>query len=376
MPDNTDEYMLRVKNLRASYTSARGLLIAVDGISFDIKKGESVGIFGESGAGKSSIALSILGIFEQMARYGAHAGNEDTKMLWELKDKARKGGKTSEEMGVDLPGVEGEVWYKGQDLLALDEKDFRKIRGAEITYIPQSTTKSLNPYTNIGLQTAEALWAHDDDDILYEREVLRRVLQSLDLVELGDSDIRQTFKPRDFSMGEDQRILIAMALIMNPVLLIADEPTTALDVGLQGRIMDAIHLVKEKLKLTLLVISNDQGLMADIADKIGVMSAGKFMEFGDAETILKHPGHPFTRAFIMSNPPMETIRRIREKGMKIRGIPGSPPDMANPPSGCPYHPRCEYAQEICSETIPEYREVEEGHWILCHRYEELPTFEI
>lgn len=376
MPDSSDEYLLRVKDLRASYTSKRGLLKAVNGISFDIKVGESVGIFGESGAGKSSIAISILGIFEQMARYGSHAGDEETKRLWALKDEARKKGKTSKDMGVDLPGVEGEVWYKGQNLLAMDEKDFRKIRGAEITYIPQSTTKSLNPYTTIGLQAAEALWAHDDDDILIEREVLRRVLQALDLVELGDSDIRQAMKPRDFSMGEDQRILIAMALIMNPVLLIADEPTTALDVGLQGRIMDAIHLAKEKLKLTILVISNDQGLMADIADRIGVMSAGKFMEFGDAETILKCPGHPFTRAFIMSNPPMETIRKIREKGMKIRGIPGVPPDMRNPPSGCPYHPRCEYAQEICKSDLPEYREVEPGHWILCHRYEELPEFEI
>ncbi|MHA1637910.1 MAG: ABC transporter ATP-binding protein [Candidatus Thorarchaeota archaeon] len=376
MPDNTGEYLLRVQNLRATYTSKRGLLKAVDGVSFNIRKGESVGIFGESGSGKSSIAVSILGIFEQMARYGSHAGDVETKRLWALKDKARKEGKTSEEMGVDLPGVEGEVWFKGENLFAMKEKDFRKIRGADITYIPQSTTKSLNPYTAIGLQTAEALWAHDDDDILYEREVLRRVLQALDLVELGDVDIRQAMKPRDFSMGEDQRILIAMALIMNPVLLVADEPTTALDVGLQGRIMDAIHLVKEKLKLTLLVISNDQGLMADIADRVGVMSAGKFMEFGDVETILKRPAHPFTRAFIMSNPPMETIRKIREKGMKIRGIPGTPPDMVNPPSGCPYHPRCEYAQEICKTDLPEYREVEPGHWVLCHRYGELPEFEL
>ncbi|MHA1576626.1 MAG: ABC transporter ATP-binding protein [Candidatus Thorarchaeota archaeon] len=376
MPDNKEEYLLRVENLRAYYTSTRGLVKAVDGISFSIREGESVGIFGESGAGKSSIAISLLGIFEQIASYGADAGDEETKRLWKLKRKARKKGLTSKDIGEDLPGVEGQVWYKGRDLLALDEKEFRKVRGDEITYIPQSTRKSMNPYTNIELQTAEALWAHDDDDILIEREVLRRVLQALDLVELGDVDIRKSLKPGEFSMGEDQRILIAMALIMNPVLLIADEPTTALDVGVQGRIMDAIHIVKEKLKLTLLIISYDQGLIAETADHVGVMSAGKFMEFGPVETILKRPGHPFTRAFIMSNPPLDVIRKIREKGLKLRGIPGNPPDMTNPPLGCPYHPRCEYAKEICKEKLPEYREVESGHWVLCHLYEELPDFEL
>ena len=376
MPNNKDEYLLRVENLRAYYTSTRGLVKAVDGISFGIREGESVGIFGESGAGKSSIAISLLGIFESIASYGADAGDEETQRLWKLKREARKKGLTSKDIGEDLPGVEGQVWYKGQDLLALDEKAFRKIRGDEITYIPQSTRKSMNPYTNIELQTAEALWAHDDDDILIEREVLRRVLQALDLVELGDVDIRKSLKPGEFSMGEDQRILIAMALIMNPVLLIADEPTTALDVGVQGRIMDAIHIVKEKLKLTLLIISNDQGLIAETADHVGVMSAGKFMEFGNVETILKRPGHPFTRAFIMSNPPMHVIKKIREKGLKLRGIPGASPDMTNPPSGCPYHPRCEYTKEICKEKLPDYREVESGHWVLCHLYEELPEFEL
>ncbi len=372
----SDEYLLEVENLSAFYTSTRGLVKAVDDVSFEIREGESVGLFGESGSGKTSVALAIMGIFEQIASYGTGSGDEENRKLWEMRQEARKKGMTSKEYGRDLPGVEGHIYYRGQDLLALDEKEFRKIRGAEITYVPQSTTKSLNPYTNIELQTAESLWAHDDDDILIEREVLRRVLQALDLVELGDVDIRKALKPGEFSMGEDQRILIAMALIMNPAFMIADEPTTALDVGVQRRIMDAIALVKEKLDLTMLLISNDQGLIAESTDHVGVMSAGRIMEFADVETVLKNPGHPFTRAFLMSNPSMELIRKIREIGYRIRGIPGSPPDMTNPPEGCPFHPRCEYCKDVCKNELPEYREVEPEHWIMCHRFEELPEFSL
>jgi oligopeptide/dipeptide ABC transporter ATP-binding protein len=374
MPEAADEYILRVEDLSAAYTSKRGLVHAVNNISFGIRRGESVGLFGESGAGKSSVALAILGIFEKTAKFGSASGDRENKRLWELREKARKQGKTSDDIGEKLPGVEGHIWYKGEDLLALDEEEFRKIRGNDITYVPQGTMQSLNPYTNIQLQTAESLWAHDDESVLYEREVLRRVLEVLDLVEIGDIDIRKVLKPKEFSMGEDQRVLIAMALIMQPEILIADEPTTALDVGVQGRIMDAINLVREKLDLTMLLITNDQGLMAETADRIAVMSAGRIMEFADAATILKHPGHPFTRAFLMSNPSMDMIRRIREKGLILRGIPGNPPDMTNPPSGCPFHPRCQYKKDICIEQVPEYREVEDDHWIFCHRYEELPEF--
>ncbi|MFW9954513.1 MAG: ABC transporter ATP-binding protein [Candidatus Thorarchaeota archaeon] len=349
---------------------------AVEDVSFGIREGEAVGIMGESGAGKSSIALAMLGIFEKVARYGTSSGDESNRELWEQRSAARKKGLTSKDIGKELPGVEGSVWYKGKDLLALSDKEFRKIRGAEITYVPQSTTKSLNPYTNIELQTAEALWAHDDDDVLFEREVLRRVLQALDLVELGDVDIRKALKPREFSMGEDQRILIAMALIMNPVFMILDEPTTALDVGVQRRIMDAIQLVRQKLKLTMLLLSNDLGLHAEASEQIGVMTAGRLVEFADAATILKRPDHPFTQAFLMSNPTMEMMRRIREKGLILRGIPGAPPDMSKPPSGCVFHPRCEFCEERCKTEIPEYRLVDKEHWIACHRYGELPQFEL
>ncbi|MFX1368046.1 MAG: ABC transporter ATP-binding protein [Promethearchaeota archaeon] len=372
MADSSDEYILRIKNLKAFYTSAKGLVKAVNDVSFDIRKGEAVGLFGESGSGKTSVALAIMGIFDRVSRFYASASSDpENKKLWEKKDEATKKGLTSKDLGEDLPGVEGEIWYKGQNILKLDEEEYRKIRGNEITYVPQGTHKSLNPYTQIGEQTGEPLWVHDEDDEMTERYVARRVLETLDLVEIGDTDLRQAMKPDQFSMGEDQRVLMAMALITNPVLLIADEPTTAVDVGVQHRILQAIQVVREELNLSMLLISNDQGLIAETSDRVAVMSSGRIMEFGDAERVLISPGHPFTRAFIMSNPSMQIIRKIREKGLRIRGIPGEPPDLSNPPPGCPFHTRCQEAKEICSNEVPEYREVEEGYWIFCHRYEEL-----
>ncbi|NHI88274.1 MAG: ABC transporter ATP-binding protein [Candidatus Thorarchaeota archaeon] len=370
-----DEVTLKVENLRAFYTSKKGLVRAVNNISFEIRKGESIGLFGESGAGKTSVALAIIGMFEQISRHFAStASNEESRKLWALKDDARKKGLAFNEMKEELPGVSGHIWFKGRDLATLDEKEYRKIRGNEITYVPQGTTKSLNPYSDIEEQSSEVLWAHDEDNELKEWQVMKRVLQTLDLVELGDVDIRKEMKPSQFSVGEDQRVLIAMALVSLPDLMIADEPTTAVDIGLQNRILDAIQIVRDELELSMLLISNNQGTMAKTCDRIGVMTAGHIVEFGDTQRVLNSPGHPFTRAFIMSNPSMEQIRKIREKGLRIRGIPGMPPDLSEAISGCPFSERCEYAQDICRERIPEYREVDEGYWILCHRYEELPAW--
>lgn len=367
--------VLRLENLRAYYTSRKGIVRAVDDVSFDIKKGESVGLFGESGSGKTTVALAIMGVFDKMSRYYASSsGDQATKRLWELRDQARKKGLASADVKEVLPGAEGHIWFKGKDLLAMDEKEYRKIRGNEITYVPQGSKKSMNPYMTIDYQTAESLWAHDEKKVLQERQVMRRVLETLDLVELADVDIRKDFKPAQFSVGEDQRVLIAMALITKPALMIADEPTTGLDSGVQHRVLSAIDIVRKELKLSMLIISNDQRLMEWTTDRVGVMSAGHIMEFGDTDKVLKTPGHPFTRAFVMSNPTMEVLRSIRERGLVIRGIPGSPPDMTNPPTGCRFQSRCEYAVPLCKEKAPDYREVEAGHWIRCHRYEELPEF--
>ncbi len=375
MSHTAERALLRVEHLKAYYSSKRGLVRAVDDVSFDIRRGEIVGLFGESGSGKSSIALSILGLFDQVSRvYASVAGDEENRRLWEKRDEARRRGLTSEQMGMALPGVEGHIWFDGRDLLTLDESEYRKIRGNEITYIPQGTRKSMNPYTTVSMQTAESLWAHDEDNILLEREVLRRVIQVLGLVEIPDVRVRKDMKPTQFSMGEDQRVLIAMAMITRPRLMIADEPVTGVDPGIQRRIMDAIDIVREKTGLSLLLISSDQSAIASAADRVAVMTAGHIVEFGDVVRVLKTPGHPFTRAFMMSNPTMEIMRKIRERGLRLRGIPGTPPDLTSPPTGCIFHPRCEYATEICRECIPQYREVEPDYWIACHHYESLPPW--
>ena len=366
---------IRVENLKAFYTSKRGLIRAVNDISFEILKGESLGLFGESGSGKTTVALAILGLFDNLSRtYASTAGNKENKKLWALKDEAKKKGLSSEEMGIELPGVEGQIWFKGENLLTLNEKEYRQIRGDAITYVPQGSTKSLNPYSTFEEQTAEVLRAHDEDNTLTEWQVMKRVLQSLDLVELGDVDIRKDMKPSQFSVGEDQRVLIAMALIPHPNLLIADEPTTAVDMAIQLRILDAIGIIRKETDLSILMISNNQGTISQTCDKVAVMTAGKIVEFGTTETIMNSPGHPFTRAFIMSNPTMEVIRKMKEKGLRMRGIPGKLPDVSIPLVGCPFKERCEYVQDICREEIPEFREIEVGHFVMCHRYEELPEW--
>jgi oligopeptide/dipeptide ABC transporter ATP-binding protein len=370
-----NDVVLRVEGLKAFYTSKKGLVRAVNNITFEIHKGESVGLFGESGAGKTAVALAILGLFENISRqYASTAANEENKRLWGLKDEAKKKGITSEEMGFELPGVEGHIWFNGVDLLTLKEDEYRRIRGNEITYVPQGTTKSLNPYSNIEEQTAEGLWAHDEDDELNEFLVIKKVLQTLDLIEIGDVDLRKAMKPSQFSVGEDQRVLIAMALIPDPKLLIADEPTTAVDLAIQSRILDAIQIARKEMQLSLLMISNNQETISQTCDRVAVMTAGHIVEFGTSETILNSPGHPFTRAFIMSNPSMKVIRKIKEKGLRIRGIPGKIPDLTEPIIGCPFKERCEYTKDICRKQKPEYRQVESGHWIMCHRYEELPAW--
>ena len=314
-------------------------------------------------------------MFEQLSRYYASsAANVENKQLWAQKDKARKKGMTSAEMGIELPGVEGRVWYQDMDLLTLKEADIRTIRGGKITYVPQGTSKSLNPTKSIESQTLESLWAHIRDTDTPENEVIMRVLEVLNLVELGDMEQRRFMLPPDFSSGEDQRVLLAMALITKPDLLIADEPTTALDAAVRFKILEAIELSRKELGLSVLMISNDAGLISETCDFVGVMSAGRIMEFADVATIMNSPRHPFTQAFMLSNPNMQMMRKLREEGKKLRTLPGNPPSALNLPSGCPFHPRCEYADNKCKDEVPEYRKIGEGHWIFCHWAEEIPQF--
>ncbi len=361
------DVVLSVDGLRAYHSSKDGIVKAVDDISFSIRKGEAVGLLGESGAGKTSVAMAIMGIFERLSRYYASsAANEGNKKLWSLRDNARKNGKTSEDLGVTLPGVEGHIWYGTIDLLSLSEKEHRIFCGNRITYVPQGTTRSLNPRLSIENQTLEVLWNHFRDTVSENEDLAKRVLDMLGIVELGDMAIRRDMFPSDFSSGEDQRVLLAMALISRPDLVIADEPTTALDLGVRHKILTAINTAREELGLSVLVISNDVGTISETSDKIGVMSSGRIMEFGKSSRILTDPIHPFTQAFMMANPSMEMLRKMKERGELLKRIPGRPPSLVSLPKGCPFNSRCTRAEAVCFETNPEWREIETGHWIFCH----------
>lgn len=365
--------LLKVEGLRAFHISSQGLVRAIDDVSFEIYPGEAVGLLGESGAGKTSVALSILGLFEKQSRYYSAAAADDlTKKLWAKKEEARKKGLTSKDMGMDLPGTEGHVWFQNQDLLNMDEGDLRKIRGDRITYVPQGTSKMLNPSMTIEEQTGEPIVVHYNKPI--DQEVARRILDVLDIVDLGDMDVRKDMFSFDFSSGEDQRVMIATSLITNPDLIIADEPTTAVDGPVRNKILAAINIARKELGLALLMITNNSNIVAETCDKVGVMSSGRLMEFGDVETIMKRSRHPFTRAFLMANPNMEMLRMMKEKGQRLQSIKGHPPSAVNLPSGCPFHTRCAYASNNCSEEVPEFREIDSGHWVFCHWAEDLPEF--
>ncbi len=363
----TGEYLLKIENLRAFHSSKEGLIRAVNDVSFGIRSGESVGLLGESGAGKSSVALAILGLFERQSRYYASsAKSKENRHQWSLRDKARKEAKTSEDMGVELPGVEGHIWFNGVDLTTLNEKDHRELIGTKITYVPQGTSKALNPLLSIEQQVLEVFWAKFRDEMRVNEKLSMRVLEELDLVELGDMAIRRDMLPVNFSTGEDQRVLLAMALISKPDLVIADEPTTALDTAVQHKILTAIKRASKELGQSTLMISNDPSIITATCNKVGVMSSGMMMEFGNTERLMNEPVHPFTQAFLMINPSFEMLRQMRQRGERLRTIPGRPPSLIDIPPGCPLNSRCSKATTICSEERPEFREIDTDHWVFCH----------
>lgn len=356
------EELLEVKGLRAYYPATKGLIRAVDNVSLEVREGEAVGILGESGCGKSSLALAIMGLFERVARFSAGASNDPT-LLKQLK--------TADQLPThERPGIQGEVIFRGRDLLKLPEEELVQVRGKEISLIPQGLGHALNPQYSIGHQTAEPITIHDEDVRLLELK--KKVLEYLGLVRLADAGFRYVLDPGSFSGGESQRILIAMALISGPYLVIADEPTSALDVTVQRQIMDVLAMIKDEFNVSLIMISHDAGVIAEISDRVAVMYAGRIVEYSDAVQMFHKPDHPYTKG-LMSSFPTIAMMQMRTGGNrpKLRGVRGEPPDMTNVPSGCPFHPRCDYCIDICKTKIPEYREVEPRHWICCHRWEEI-----
>jgi oligopeptide/dipeptide ABC transporter ATP-binding protein len=322
------EPLLIVKNLKVSLRAHEKLIKIVDGVNLTVNRGETVGLVGETGAGKTVTALAILGILQPLGK---------GKPLWK---------------------IEGEVLFKGKDLMKLTKEEMRKIRGLEIGLITQNPIPSLHPMDIIGFQTGETLEEHQE---IERQKILQLVVEHLGKVEISDAEKRFYHFRNQFSGGEGQRILIAMALIRNPSLLIADEPTSALDVTVQRQILDLLKAVKDKFNLSMLLITHNLGVIAEMSDYVYVMYAGKIIEQADVLTIFNEPAHPFTRGLLA------TIPRIDTDFFKFEGIPGEPPNPLHPISGCKFHPRCKFAEPSCREKEPPLVEIKLDHLVACSR---------
>ncbi|MGY5872190.1 MAG: ABC transporter ATP-binding protein [Candidatus Thorarchaeota archaeon] len=352
--------LLVVENLKAYYPSKKGLVRAVDDVSLLVREGECVGLLGESGSGKSSMALAMLGLFERIAKFSAGVSNDP-----EIRKAFAKGirGET------DRPGVQGSVTFRGQQLIGMPQEELVKIRGKQLSLIPQGLGHALNPQHSIGHQTAEPIEIHEEEIRLLEMK--RKVLEYLGVVQLADAGLRYVMDPGTFSGGESQRILIAMALIAGPYMVIADEPTSALDVTMQRQILNVLRMVKEEYNVSLLLISHDAGVVAELADIVAIMYCGKILESGPAVEIFHNPKHPYTMGLMTSFPTIAMMQMRAGKKPRLRGIPGDPPDLADIPPGCSFHPRCRFAEDICKEEVPERQEIETDHWIRCHRWQDI-----
>ncbi len=302
--------LLSVKDLKVQYVVDNQIVKAVNGISFELNEGESLGLVGETGAGKTTTARAIMNVIQTP------------------------------------PGeiVAGEIIYKGINILKSTNKEIRKIRGFEIALISQDPMTSLNPILTIGNQIAETLKVHHKN--LTKKEIKNRAIEMLKLVDIEES--RYKDYPHQFSGGQKQRAIIAMALSCEPNLLIADEPTTALDVTIQAQVIDLMLNLKNKLKTSLILITHDLGVIASMCDKVAVMYAGEIIEYGAIEQIYENTSHPYTKGLFNSLPDIDSENSV------LRPIKGETPDPTNLPSGCLFHPRCELATEKCAQEEPTY----------------------
>jgi oligopeptide transport system ATP-binding protein len=316
------EPLLSVEDLRVQFWTRRGTIHAVNGVSFDIAPGETLGIVGESGCGKSVTALAILGILPRAGRV-----------------------------------VGGRATFDGRDLLHLSDRQLRRVRGKEIAMIFQDPMTSLNPVLTIGRQIAEALETHFG---IKGKEAERRAGELLDRVGIPSANQRVRDYPHQFSGGMRQRAMIAMALACRPKLLIADEPTTALDVTIQAQILDLLRELVAEENAALILITHDLGVVAGMCERVNVMYAGMFMETGSAEQLFARPRHPYTVGLLQSIPRLDAARRER-----LQPIEGIPRDMLEPPRACPFQPRCRYEVELSRKEVPPLEELEPGHKVAC-----------
>jgi len=314
-PGNT---VIEVKDLSVTYRTQLGLMRAVDGVSFRINKGEILGLAGESACGKTTTALSIMRLL------GANAT------------------------------VEGHIGLDGKDVLQMTEEELRNFRWKQVSLIPQGSMNSLDPVIPVGSQIVEAIRAHDDSSKSDARKTTEKLLSSVSI-----HPSRAKNYPHEFSGGMKQRAVIAMALALNPSLVIADEPTTALDVVVQKQLLLLLQDLKNKLGISFLFVSHDLSVIGEIADRVAVMYAGKIVEIGRKIDVLKNPSHPYTQALVNSVPRVFGNRR------QLRSIPGNPPTGIWP-TGCRFHPRCEFAFELCKQLEPKLQLSNSGSQAACH----------
>ncbi|MEM2719000.1 MAG: ABC transporter ATP-binding protein [Candidatus Bathyarchaeia archaeon] len=322
----SDSPLLKVNDLRMYYSVEGGWVKAVDGLILDVYKNECVGVVGESGCGKSSLALTIIRVLPANSRI-----------------------------------FSGEILFEGENILGLSEEDFRKrIRWKKISIVFQGAMNSLNPVITIGDQIVETILAHEN---VSKKEAWERAENLLRLV--GIDPKRAKSYPFEFSGGMKQRAMIAMALALNPSLLIADEMTTALDVIIQAQIINLVADLRRRLNLSSIIISHDIPLVFSSSDRIFVMYAGKIVEYGSTEEIYYSPMHPYT--FLL----LDSVPDIRGKRRTLGFIEGAPPNLLDPPTGCRFHPRCPFAVDICRKEEPEMSAVSSSHHVACHRLEEI-----
>jgi oligopeptide/dipeptide ABC transporter ATP-binding protein len=316
--------LLQVKNLQTSFFTPEGEVRAVDGVSFEIGEGKTLGLVGESGCGKSVTSLSIMRLISSP------------------------------------PGeiVGGEIYYRGRDLLKLNKEEMRKIRGNEISMIFQEPMTSLNPVFTIGNQIGEAIRLHQG---LGKKETRAKTIEMLRLVKIADPESRVDSYPHQLSGGMRQRVMIAMALSCNPNLLVADEPTTALDVTIQAQILELIKELQQRMGMALLLITHDLGVVAERADEVAIMYAGKIVERASAQAIFARPLHPYTVGLLNSLPGTGGKKKKR-----LDAIPGVVPSPLDLPSGCRFRDRCPKAAGICAEAEPLLAEKEQGHPVACY----------
>ena len=333
MPDP----VLSVRDLTVEFKTEDGVVRAVTGVSYDLFPGETLGVVGESGSGKSVSVMTMLGL---------------TPMP---------------------PGrlVSGEAQYKGRDLLRMPKKELREIRGGQMAMIFQDPMTSLNPVLTIGDQIAEAIQVHNPGTS--DEDARKRVIELLELVGVPSAASRFDQYPHEFSGGMRQRAMIAMAIANDPQVLIADEPTTALDVTIQAQIIEVMRAAQQETHAAIILITHDLGLIAELADRVVVMYAGRVVELGDVHTIFNSPRHPYTVGL------MNSLARLDLDQEWLKPIPGQPPSLITPPPGCAFHPRCELSQgrARCRTEVPSLREFGEGgqHRSACHFAEEVASYQ-